>query len=1601
MHAAVGETVWGKAFMASLRHSRWNVAPLETRRCRWRRCRRALKGKFQFLFLVMYAAWKEVHPPTAVEACLEARFTSPDAVNLIVSKAHILQVYNVVEVEEEVGHAQQVAKVGGADVDIQMANGGGEGVNGERSGRTAKVARLELAGEFRMNGNITSMVTVRTSTSVGLGGMDSLLLSFRDAKMALIEYSRSQQTIVTVSMHYYEREEFKKEIMTDKSIPEVRMDPQFRCGALSFYGDRLAILPFKQDAGMQAEVDDATSKYPFLPSFVMPTNAIDVKLRNIVDFGFLYGFVEPTLAILYETTQTWTGRLAGRRDTRALVVISVDTSMKAFPIIFHIQQIPYNAYKIIPVPLPIGGVLIVCTNSIIHVDQTSVPGIACAVNKFYGLEVNLPTPPVAETLGPTTRKDNPLYHSSNVIDYKHLALSLEGSEAVFVNPDTLMMVLRSGEMLMVELVGHDDGTGWRRRKGGLKEFKLTRLGIRAMMPFCACRIGGGGDGLARALGGLGGVGQGFTPQGTSIGYIFLGSRVADSLLIQVKEHDVFNNPSQETSSKRQPMDIDDDDDDDIYGDSSLSRSNSTSVPHNGGVSIEGDGRRFQLRVCDSLFGTGPIRDMAIGESAKYFEDAYTPSVVRKDLEIVACLGEGADGALGVFQKNVRPKILTTVELPQVQDVWAVRCTVDGKEGGYHDYLVMSEEYKTTVLQTGEELQEVQDTDFYSSGTTVTAASILGNRFVIQVHPNGASLKAGKKVQDSPIGNHDQWIVSSSVLDPYIILLMNDGDMILLRVDEDTREILIVHETKDQSISACCIYIDDKAGKYLPFIDELQKTDMWRWDSSTLLATSPALQPTASGEKVPSGMDLDLDEDDLYGGDEEKKQEVPSKPSVYSVPDFQLVFSTPHFSSFPNVVHDHIEVDEKDMETRSTSDLNEVLVINMGPHETRRDPYLMARTITGDLIIYRIFTYLETFNPTHGPKSAIRTSPHSPQESLPHRLSIRLVRVPHDHFSRDLKTYKDTDGDKLQPLDTQPQKTFVKRHYLRPFSQIIGSSPSGSICYMGVMMTGPKPCWIMAATEGLPLKALETLDPIYGESGSGVVGLEESLRQKGKRVIRVHPCTVDGGMRTFTEFHNVNVENGFVYVTETGLLRLCQLPWQFNYDTDWPFCKVNLRRTPQKVTYHYDSETYVIAASTPTPFRMSKAQHAAAMAAGVIEEGETLDIVRESSKEDRSGMYYPSIGSFNIELVSPVTWETVDRYEFQEYEQVLTCQAVSLHSKQTTSGQKLFLAVGTGWFRGEDLSVRGRFLLFDIIDVVPEIDNPQTNHKLKVLYTNEEKSPITAICAVNGYLLAAIGSRIIMHSFEDNESLSGVAFFDVNVYVNTLTSVKNMILVGDVMKSMLFLGFQEEPPQLKLLGKDYHSLQVHAANYLIDESSISFTVSDSDSNLHLMNYAPYNIQSESGQKLIRRGELHAGSRVQSIVRLRKTGVRDPRTGDVTMPKQYWNVCGMLDGNIGYLVPVSEKLYKRAYALYSKMVNSLQHHAGLNPRGFRQLRHRNRPLSTSLSSGPPGPRFILDGDILCTYLSLSVEQQKELANAVGSTIERNVDDVLEAVAGTDFF
>jgi cleavage and polyadenylation specificity factor subunit 1 len=82
--------------------------------------------------------------------------------------------------------------------------------------------------------------------------LDRLLVSFKDAKVALLEWSDAVHDLITVSIHTYERA--PQLISMDSTLfrATLRTDPLSRCAVLLLPKDAMAILPFYQT---QAELD--------------------------------------------------------------------------------------------------------------------------------------------------------------------------------------------------------------------------------------------------------------------------------------------------------------------------------------------------------------------------------------------------------------------------------------------------------------------------------------------------------------------------------------------------------------------------------------------------------------------------------------------------------------------------------------------------------------------------------------------------------------------------------------------------------------------------------------------------------------------------------------------------------------------------------------------------------------------------------------------------------------------------------------------------------------------------------------------------------------------------------------------------------------------------------------------------------------------------------------------------------------------------------------------------------------------------------------------------------------------------------------------------
>jgi cleavage and polyadenylation specificity factor subunit 1 len=235
--------------------------------------------------------------------------------------------------------------------------------------------------------------------------------------------------LTTLSIHYYERDSYKS-AFSDSVVPHLLKDHHSRCLILRFYTDTYAVLPLRQPDDDWDDSLPTDLEKPYYPSFVVTGPQLAESLSHILDEAFLHEYREPTIAILYSGAQTSTGLLDHRKDTVALIAITLDLQQRASTTIFSVTDLPYDCYRILALPGPVGGVLILGANQLIHVDQAA---------RCVALGVNLYARHTTEF---------PMLHRPE------LKLRLEGAVPVALENDEgdVLLALRDGSFAKVRFV---------------------------------------------------------------------------------------------------------------------------------------------------------------------------------------------------------------------------------------------------------------------------------------------------------------------------------------------------------------------------------------------------------------------------------------------------------------------------------------------------------------------------------------------------------------------------------------------------------------------------------------------------------------------------------------------------------------------------------------------------------------------------------------------------------------------------------------------------------------------------------------------------------------------------------------------------------------------------------------------------------------------------------------------------------------------------------------------------------------------------------------------------------------------------------------------
>lgn len=200
-----------------------------------------------------------------------------------------------------------------------------------------------------------------------------------------------------------------------------------------------------------------------------------------------------------------------------------------------------------------------------------------------------------------------------------------------------------------------------------------------------------------------------------------------------------------------------------------------------------------------------------------------------------------------------------------------------------------------------------------------------------------------------------------------------------------------------------------------------------------------------------------------------------------------------------------------------------------------------------------------------------------------------------------------------------------------------------------------------------------------------------------------------------------------------------------------------------------------------------------------------------------------------------------RLELEVGEVIMSVKTMSLETSEITHERQDLITVGTAVIRGEDLPAIGRIYVFDIIDVVPEPDRPETGKKLKLIAKEEVKGAVTSLSEIGtqGFLLAAQGQKCMVRGLKEDGTLLPVAFMDMQCYVSAAKELKGtgLCAMSDAIKGIWFAGYTEDPYRLRLFGKSSKHIEAITADFLPDGKQLYIVAADADCNIHVLQYDP--------------------------------------------------------------------------------------------------------------------------------------------------------------------
>ena len=187
-------------------------------------------------------------------------------------------------------------------------------------------------------------------------------------------------------------------------------------------------------------------------------------------------------------------------------------------------------------------------------------------------------------------------------------------------------------------------------------------------------------------------------------------------------------------------------------------------------------------------------------------DCKVTNLTEEDApQIYSICGTGARSTFRTLKHGLEVNDIVDSQLPAPPTrVWTTK-TMRSEQ--YDAYIVLSFSNGTLVLSIGETVEEVTDTGFLTSASTL-AVQQLGEDALIQVHPRGIRhIRADKRVNEWPAPQHRS-IVAATTNERQVAVALSSGEIVYFEMDPEDGSLAEYDEKREMSGTVTCLSLGE-------------------------------------------------------------------------------------------------------------------------------------------------------------------------------------------------------------------------------------------------------------------------------------------------------------------------------------------------------------------------------------------------------------------------------------------------------------------------------------------------------------------------------------------------------------------------------------------------------------------------------------------------------------------------------------------------------------------------------------------------------------------------------------------------------------------------